>query len=97
MKRFTEWLRKLDGPLFDQPDEVQPRFGYISHRDDGTRTPLRFLPTHEPGAFLAVTLDGKPAVVCLRDAVFVDRLGPGQTVQFRATMRTTTHERSGEN
>lgn len=81
MNPFSRWLRKLDGPLFDDVDEVRPRFGHIDHRD-GTRTPLRFLPTSDPLTFQAVTLAGKPAYVVPGEPVSVDVLGAGQTVRI---------------
>lgn len=80
-RRATTGIPETVGPLFDGPDQAQPRFGYVDHTD-GTRTPVRFLPTTDPAVFLAVELDGRPAIVQLPDVFFVDVIGPGQSVQF---------------
>lgn len=74
-------VEQIVGPLFARPDDGQPRFGYVDHHN-GTRSPVRFMPTKDPYVFLAVDLSGNPMVVDARDVFFVDVIGPGQSVQF---------------
>lgn len=75
---------KDDPEEWGEPEQpVRPRSGW-QYRADGTAVPVRFVPTEDPGTFLAVTIDGEP--VWPEDGrVTVDVLAPGQTVEFRGT------------
>lgn len=79
------WTTKREQKAADRTaqDEVRPRAGWIE-RADGTRTPVRFVRTENPKAFLAVTVDGERAIVNDGDQVSVDVVGPGQTVVIKA-------------
>lgn len=60
-------------------EETRPRIGMLLHAD-GTCTPVRFVPTEDPLAFLAVDRDGGRIRPGPGDALRIDVLGTGQTV-----------------
>ena len=63
--------------------EVRPRAGGVRRRD-GSEVPVRYVPTEDPAAFLAVTVDGDPIVLEAGDQLRADVLGPGQSIVLTA-------------
>jgi hypothetical protein len=61
-------------------DEIRPRGGWVE-REDGSRTEVRYIPTSEPNAFLAVSIDGDPIELDLTERITADALGPGQCIK----------------
>jgi len=68
------------------PEVVRPRVGLVKCTD-GTQYDIRFVPTGERDAFMAVTPDGDPVVLGVLDSIVADALAPGQTITVRLRLR----------
>ncbi len=60
-------------------NDTRPRVGWVT-RPDGSRFEVRFIPSGNPGSFLAVTLDGDRVILGPDDTIRADVLAPGQTI-----------------
>ena len=62
--------------------EQRPRFGAVKG-PHGESIPVRFEPTEDPLVFEALTLDFEPVLMLSSEHLYIDVLGPGQSVLIR--------------
>jgi hypothetical protein len=59
----------------------RPRLGHITHAD-GSETPVTFEAMPQPNCFMAMTLDGRHAVLGTDDEVTADVMNPDHHIYF---------------